>query len=93
MLNSVNPIKRFENNFDNVNHDIMKKIRRFYPELSPTEMRVCKLIGLNYSTKEIAEIFNLSTRTVDTHRYKIRKKLNLNKNENLYITINKVLYD
>ncbi len=52
--------------------------------LTPTELQIVELIRTGKPTKEIAEILNLSKRTVDTHRHNIRKKLGiLNKNINL----------
>jgi len=52
--------------------------RRFaYRDLTPTEIRVANLIREGRSSKEVAERLGLSPRTVHTHRYNIRKKLNL----------------
>jgi len=52
--------------------------------LTPTELQIVELIRSGKPTKEIAEILNLSKRTVDTHRHNIRKKIGiLNKNINL----------
>ncbi len=53
------------------------------PDLSTTELKVCQLIRGNLSTKEIAEFLSVSERTVETHRYNIRKKLGLPKGQNL----------
>ena len=54
-----------------------------FPDVSETEMKVCRLIRGNLSTKEIAEFLSLSERTVETHRYNIRKKLSVPKGQNL----------
>ena len=53
------------------------------PELSETEMKVCRLIRSNLSTKEIAAFLSLSQRTAETHRYNIRKKLEVPQGRNL----------
>lgn len=53
--------------------------------LTPTEMRVCRLIQAGNSTKDIARSLNLSEETVQTHRKNIRKKLGLRgRDANLY---------
>ncbi|HZL42204.1 MAG TPA: response regulator transcription factor [Verrucomicrobiae bacterium] len=45
--------------------------------LTPAERRILKLIGEDYTSKEIADQLGLSIRTVDNHRYHICNKLNL----------------
>jgi len=45
--------------------------------LSPKELRVADLLRLDASSKEIARVMNISTRTVESHRNRIRKKLRL----------------
>jgi DNA-binding NarL/FixJ family response regulator len=58
-------------------------------KLTPMEMKVCRFIQAGASTKEIAEAFNLSTVTIQTHRRNIRHKLNLqNRNVNLTTFLN-----
>ncbi len=51
-----------------------------YPNLSPTEIQIANLIKEGKKTREIAKTLNLSTRTIEVHRNKIRSKLGL-KNE------------
>jgi DNA-binding NarL/FixJ family response regulator len=45
--------------------------------LTPSERRILKLVGQDYTSKEIANCLNLSVRTVDNHRQNICHKLNL----------------
>lgn len=55
-----------------------------YSNFTPTELRIANLIKEGKSSKEIAEMLNLSSRTVDTHRLRIRSKLGIrNKKSNL----------
>jgi len=50
---------------------------KFY-NLSPTEIRIANIIRHGKTTKEIADILKMSPRTIDNHRYSIRKKLGIN---------------
>ncbi len=61
-------------------HGLSPKLIR----LSPTELQVSNLINQGNTTKEIAEIMNLATSTIDFHRHNIRKKFGIkNKKTNL----------
>ncbi len=68
---------------------VSKKLSGAYLELTPTEIKVADLIRQGKSTKSIAGKLNISPSTVEKHRNKIRKKLNLlNKNINLRTYLN-----
>lgn len=54
-----------------------------FPRLSATELKVCALIHINMSSKEIGRILNISSRSVDTYRYNIRQKIGLSPETNL----------
>ncbi len=47
------------------------------PSITESELRVCNLIKMSFSSVEISEILSISKRGVEQHRYRIRKKLNL----------------
>jgi AraC family transcriptional regulator, chitin signaling transcriptional activator len=47
------------------------------------EMKVCALLKINLSSKEISSLLNISLRTVEDHRMNIRRKMNLDKEVNL----------
>ena len=53
--------------------DLIKK----YPELTTAELKVCSLIRMGLSSKEIANFLNVSIRTIDNHRQNIRKKFEM----------------
>ena len=61
-----------------------------HPSLSNREKKVCSLLKLNFSSKDIAELLNVSSGSVDTYRYRIRKKMGINKSETLLDALNKV---
>ena len=73
-----------ESNLNDIVSSFAKELSSRYLELSPTEIQVATLIKDGKQTKKIADILNLSTNTIVTHRYKIRSKLGLkNKKVNL----------
>lgn len=91
-LRSVDVIKRMEEEFDLAHNDFIKKLRQRFPDLTNNEVLMCAYIKLNLSTKEIAPLLNISVRGVETMRYRIRKKFNLEREESLteFLTKDKV---
>ena len=79
-----NPINEFEEIFKSIYPGFFKNLSQKYPKLSSRELQICALIRLNFSTKDIAAITNLAVNTLETSRYRIRKKLSLPSNEQLY---------
>lgn len=67
----------FEYNFNQVHEEFFKKLKNEYPELTAKDLKICAYIKMNLSTKEIAPLMNISVRGVETHRYRLKKKLNL----------------
>lgn len=74
---------RFEQEFQHVHHDFIRRLANDYPRLSPTELKVCALLKVNLSNKEIANLLSVSLRNVESHRYSIRKKMGLPSETNL----------
>jgi tetratricopeptide (TPR) repeat protein/DNA-binding CsgD family transcriptional regulator len=77
-------IVEFEERFIGVHEDFFANLRNIAPNLSPTEVKLCAFIRLNLSTKEIAYLTNRTPGTIDNSRSKIRSKLNLREDDNLY---------
>ncbi|MBN1340034.1 MAG: hypothetical protein JXA03_11965 [Bacteroidales bacterium] len=73
----------FETHFENVHEAFLKRLKSRYPDLSPRELKLCAYLRLNISSKEIAALMNISTRGIEISRYRLRKKLDLQRNENL----------
>src|SRR3989339_903372 len=73
----------FETQFKAIHRGFMEFIASKYFDLTVMEMKVCALLKINLSSKEIASLLNLSIRTVEVHRLNIRKKLGLDKDVNL----------
>ncbi|MFK8301797.1 triple tyrosine motif-containing protein [Capnocytophaga stomatis] len=73
----------FEENFDMIHKNFFRNLKSEYPHLTSSDLRLCVLIRLNYSTKEIASMQGISIRGIETARYRLRKKLNLSENDTL----------
>ncbi|MGJ8744712.1 hypothetical protein [Polaribacter sp.] len=69
--------------FNAVYDNFYDKLNEKHPTLSETELRHCMFIKLHMHTKEIARILLIDPRSVQTGRYRIKKKMNLNENEDL----------
>lgn len=82
-LRSDDVLKRVEEEFDIIHDNFMKKLRAAFPDLNNNEVLLCAYIKMDLSTKEIAPLMNISTRGVETMRYRLRKKLNLDRDASL----------
>ncbi|WP_317196956.1 triple tyrosine motif-containing protein [Flavobacterium hibisci] len=69
--------KVFKEAFDNADKDFLKRIKQIHPLLTPNDLRLCAYLRLNLSSKEIAPLFNISVRSVEIKRYRLRKKMDL----------------
>jgi len=69
--------------FDQVHQDFFSRLQAQYPQVSPADMRLCALLKLNFSSKQMADILGISVESVKTARSRLRKKLNLNRETNL----------
>jgi DNA-binding CsgD family transcriptional regulator len=79
---------RFKKNVAESLEQDIKTIGHRFPVLTKSETKVCMLIKEGQSSKEIAEILNMSLRTVESHRYHIRKKIGFVKDSNLHAFLN-----
>ena len=73
-LNGEEFWKIYHKNFDLIHKNFFRNLRKQYPTLTPSDLRFCALLRLNLSTKDIAQFTNLTTRGVETARYRLRKK-------------------
>lgn len=69
--------KVFKEAFDSADKDFLKRIKQLHPLLTPNDLRLCAYLRLNLSSKEIAPLFNISVRSVEIKRYRLRKKMDL----------------
>lgn len=82
-IDSDNQWKVFETHFESVHEEFLKRIKHQYPNLTPRELKLCAYLRMNISSKEISVLMNISTRGVEITRYRLRKKLNLDRKTNL----------
>lgn len=67
----------FQANFDRIHEHFFRHLKENYPTLTPADLRLCAMLRMNLSTKEIANMLNLTVRGVESARYRLRRKLNL----------------
>jgi DNA-binding CsgD family transcriptional regulator len=73
-----------ESNLNSILNPFIRDLTTRYANFTPKEIQVADLMKKGKTTKEISQILNLSTRTIDIHRYNIRRKLKItNKKVNL----------
>ncbi|MFV0469015.1 MAG: triple tyrosine motif-containing protein [Dysgonomonas sp.] len=82
-IESDNNWKRFEKNFDLVYENYLKKLSELYPDLTLNDKKVCAYLKMGLSSKDIAPLLNMSVRSVEMNRYRLRKKMNLERDINL----------
>jgi ATP/maltotriose-dependent transcriptional regulator MalT len=69
--------------FTRVHPDYETTLRTKYPELTAMEIKICILIRAGLHSDEISQILTLSARTIENHRFNLRKKLGVGERENL----------
>lgn len=82
-INNDNNWEQFRTYFEDVHKDFNANIMRNYPEVSNNDLRLMSLLKMNLSSKEIANILNISVEGVKKARYRLRKKLNLSSEDSL----------
>ena len=74
---------QFKLHFESVHKGFFRKLTNNYPNLTQNELKLCAYLRMNLSTKEIAQMLHISVDSVTTKRYRLRKKLQLDTEENL----------
>ena len=73
--------EEFEYRFQNVHEEFYQNLKKKFPDLSPSEIKLAAFLRLNMNTKEIASITNQSVNSLETARYRLRKKLGITNQE------------
>ena len=86
-LNHDDDWEFFQEAFNNADKDFLQRVKNEYPELTPNDLRLCAYLRLNLSSKEIAPLLNISYKSVEIKRYRLRKKMKLSNEDNLVARI------
>ena len=91
MLRSLNEDEKmdqewenFSKNFDKVHSDFLMALKEKHPAITANELKLSAYLRMNLSTKEIAQLTNISVRGVEISRYRLRKKLEIPSEQNLF---------
>lgn len=75
---------QFSIHFDHVHSNFLSDIKERHPSLTPNELRLCAYLKMNLSSKEIAHLMSITIRAVEVSRYRLRKKLSIPSDANLF---------
>lgn len=73
----------FQEVFGYTDRDFLNQLKQKHPELTPNDIKLCIYLRLNLSSKDIAPLLNISIRSIEIKRYRLRKKMNLEHDQNL----------
>jgi ligand-binding sensor domain-containing protein/DNA-binding CsgD family transcriptional regulator len=83
----------FAVHFDKIHTNFLNILKTKFPDLSPTDLKMCAYLKINLTSKEIAQLMSITIRAVEVGRYRLRKKLNLPSNVNLFDYLVKITSD
>jgi hypothetical protein len=83
-LKTNESFEKFQQNIKKVNHDFFEKMSVQFDNITCNEIHLCGLIRLGLTIKDIAAIKNISPKSVEMNRYRLRKKLELIEGQDLY---------
>jgi DNA-binding NarL/FixJ family response regulator/DNA-binding CsgD family transcriptional regulator len=90
ILKTIDENVKFENDwyrikahFEKIHPGFFDRLRVKYPQLTPNDHKLCALLRMNLSTKEISQILKITAPSTEISRIRLRKKLVLPKNVNL----------
>jgi ligand-binding sensor domain-containing protein/DNA-binding CsgD family transcriptional regulator len=76
--------EHFAAHFDKVHSNFLKTLKASHPTLSAHELKLCAYLVMNLSSKEVAQLMNISVRGVEISRYRLRKKFKISTETNLF---------
>ena len=88
--NSVSLWDSFNRRFNQLNKGFYERLQIKVPDLSRGDRKLCALIKLNFTGKEMAYLLGISLGSVHVARHRLRKKMNLDRNQNLTKFINSI---
>jgi len=72
-----------------LHQEFFKKLKQVYPSLSNNDLRLCAYLKIGMNSKEIADFMHIQPSSSYISRSRLRKKLGLNPDENLYDFLNR----
>ena len=82
-INTSKDWEVFESNFNEIHNSFFKSLIKNHSQLTPKDLKLCAYLKMNLTTKEIAPLMGISSRGIEIHRYRLRKKLELKNEQNL----------
>jgi len=73
--------EEFETRFTHVYSDFYEKLSLEFPDLTPNDLKLCALLRLNLTTKEISQLSGLLPASLDQGRYRLRKKMGISNSQ------------
>ena len=73
----------FEEAFNNADKGFFKILKTRHHKLTNNDLRLCAYLRLNLSSKEIAPLLNISVQSIEIKRYRLRKKMNLSREQRI----------
>ena len=73
----------FKKAFDNTDQPLFSQLKEAHPSLTKNDLKLCAYLRLNLSSKEIAPLLNISVHSVEIKRYRLRKKMRLERKQGI----------
>lgn len=89
-MSFADKVEDFNIRIEQMHKDFIGRLVQLNPDLSPNDIRLAVLLRLGISTKEIATLMNISPKSAEINRYRLRKKLGLDRGSNLTQFINNI---
>ena len=77
-------------NFEKLYPDFRQSLQKIIPDISANELKLCSLLRLNLSSKEVSQLLNITPASVNKARYRIRKKIGLDSKEDLFVYLSNI---
>ena len=94
VLKNIDESIKFDNDwhrtkahFEKIHPGFFERLRKNFPQLTPTDHKLCALLRMNLNTKEISHILKITSPSTEISRIRLRKKLDLPKGTNLTLYI------
>jgi DNA-binding CsgD family transcriptional regulator len=75
--------EQFEMHFNQVNHNFLVKLKKEFPDLTQTNLKLCAYLRMNLGSKEIASLMNISPNAVLKSKYRLKLKFQLQREQDL----------